>query len=240
MSKFGTVIMKRLVSAISALLLAAAAASAQTPSLGAGYICSAQFNIDSPGYAFANGFYAGAGYKHPLTKSISLGTGLYVSCIGSSAATFLNLHRNPLASAPSLDDVAMTESYITLPVSAVYSYKFSPSLGIFAHGGMALDCCIDSRAYAKWEDGLGSTGSNGMSYFSAGSHADSYGRWDILAGAGFGLDIKKSIRLEAGCYYGLLDRSGADSINLHRAWFNVGVSYLFSSFAKNFHWNSTR
>ena len=233
--------MKRLVSAISALLLFTAAAAAQTPSLGAGYICSAQFNIDSPGHAFANGFYAGAGYSHQLSKRISLGTALCFSRIGSSnAATFLSLHGSPLASAPSLDRTAMTESYITLPVSAIYAYDFSPTIRLFARGGLALDCCIDSRAYAEWEDGLGSTGSNGISYFSPDSRSDSYGRWDILAGAGFGLDIKKSIRLEAGCCYGLLDRSGADSINLHRAWFNVGVSYLFSSFAKNFHWNNTR
>ena len=194
--------MKKVFAIAAALLMLATAANAQ--SFGAGYVQSTQkMNSTS---STANGFYAGFGYSAEIMSGLSLNPGIYYEFLTSSASYF------------GVAGSKTTEHYANVPLHLSFAIPIAPTFKFFVYGGPTASVGIASTTKG---DILGREGKPINNY-----EGDNYSRFDILAGAGAGIEVMNKFRVNVGYDWGLLDRYKND-VTLKRNRLAASVAFIF-------------
>lgn len=186
-------------------------------SVGAGYVNSDQrFRLkkdSKPEVGNLSGFYAGGEYNIDLMKYISIAPGIQYEFLASKESQFLGIKSK------------LQEHYVNVPVNVRFNFPLANDLRLFAFGGPTLSCGIVSKSIANipiiGEKKLDNYGKNEIS-----GDKSSYGRFDVMLGAGLGFEALNAIQVKVGYDWGLLDRNSTDAIQ-HRNRLYIGVAYMF-------------
>ena len=220
--------MKRIITLVSAVLLTFSA-FAQI-NVGAGYLQStATYQYKSGAdvnSTKSNGFYAGLGYEVTLMKGLSVTPGIYYSYLysGDAGSTAIGTVANASLK------TNLKEQYLNIPVTINFGYNLTRDLRLFAFGGPTASFGLSSVSHydaSVTVIGINLSDSGDTNNY-AGSPA-TYGRFDILMGAGAGADIMGKFRITVGYDWGLLNRivdSNSTAIR-HRNQLKAGIAYLF-------------
>ena len=232
--------MKKIFTTLAVLSAVAGSAFAQV-SVGAGYLNSTSTTVvtktngdgstsKSSGSSNSMGFYVGGNYTFDLGSGLSVNPGLYYSYLtskDSDAAKLGTIFNGNM-------DVTLNEHYISIPVDLNYGYQLTDGFRIFAYAGPTFQYCVSSKTKVNGEAkidipilGINKTYKGGDVIDNINGDGATYKPFDVLVGGGIGCDIAKTIRVQGGYNYGLINRSSADNTTLHRAGWHVGVSYLF-------------
>lgn len=193
---------------MAALTLFSISANAQL-SVGAGYLNTSL--MDKQGSVSTsenfNGFYIEADYKFDL----------YNNFIGIAPGLRYNFGTTEM------DGANWSEQYLDIPVMVDLGYDFSDNLRLFAFTGPTVSVGLSSKMkasgvevnmYKFTEDFLGDAGT--------------YGRFDIMFGYGFGVDLMGCLRIKASLDHGLLNRMKNESgVVTRRNLIKLGVAYVF-------------
>ena len=212
--------------------LTAISASAQI-NFGAGYLRStATYQVKSGAdvnNTLSNGFYAGLGYETSLMKGLGLSAGVYYSYLYSDDAGSTAIG----TIATGTLKTNLKEHYINVPVALNFGYNLTGDLRLFAFGGPTLSVGLSSIShYDATVSVIGinlSDSGDSDNYAGTDDKASPYGRFDILLGAGAGVDFLGKYRLTVGYDWGLLNRNvDSESTAIrHRNQLKLGVAYLF-------------
>ena len=195
--------MKKLFAIAAGLMLIGTTAFAQ--SFGAGYVQSTT-KINS--YAqVMNGFYAGFGYKAEFLDFFSLNPGLYYEFVTGDASDFFNTGKT-------------TEHYVNIPLHLGFGYSFSSSFRMFLYGGPTANIGIASTTKEDSNFGIGSRTTNHY-------EDTNYSRFDVLLGAGAGIELIERIRLTVGYDFGMFDRYNNEDITFKRNRLTAGLAFIF-------------
>ena len=210
--------MKKVLMTLALVAVAATSAFAQI-SVGAGYLANTQKTAVTSGSTTttvaeaSQGFYAGADYTFDLGQGLGLVAGL------KGAFLFVPEHEILLGAATSKTN----EMYLAVPIQCNYSYVLSNDLKLFAYAGPSLSFGLSSKTVTTDKTGITNSVNTNDNY---GDGSD-YGKFNVLLGAGVGVDVMNTIRIKAGYDIGLLNRSSADDTKINDAQWYVGVAYLF-------------
>ena len=214
------------------LAIIAVSASAQI-NFGAGYLRSTATYQAKSGAdvnnTLSNGFYAGLGYETSLMKGLGLSAGVYYSYLYSDDAGSTAIG----TVATGTLKTNLKEQYINVPVALNFGYNLTRDLRLFAFGGPTFSLGLSSMShYDASATIVGITLSDSGdtdNYAGTDDKASPYGRFDILLGAGAGVDFLGKYRLTVGYDWGMLNRNvDSESTAIrHRNQLKVGVAYLF-------------
>ena len=210
--------MKKVLMTLALVAVAATSAFAQI-SVGAGYLANTQKTSTTSGSTTttvseaSQGFYAGADYTFDLGQGLGLVAGL------KGTFLFVPEHDILLGAATS----KTSEIYLAVPIHCNYSYVLSNDLKLFAYAGPSLNFGLSSKTVTTDKTGLTNTVTTTDNY----ADGSDYSKFNVLLGAGVGVDVMNTIRIKAGYDIGLLNRSTADNTKINDAQWYVGVAYLF-------------
>lgn len=201
--------------AASAMMLISMSASAQF-SVGAGYLNSSAKTktgntvTSSP----MNGFYAGGEYLISEGSGFGVSAGAYFEYLMSNKS-----YSSFIASA----ETKTRESYLDIPVHFNYSVDLPHALRAYVFAGPDFSIGLSSKVEASASiGGISSSGELTDMYDDMGLK-----RFDILMGAGAGVDYNDMLRFKIGYDLGLLNRIDSDNSSLKRNLLHVGVAFLF-------------
>lgn len=216
----------------SVLAFIAVSASAQI-SVGVGYLQSTATYQAKSGADVnntqSNGFYAGLGYEMPLMQGLGLSAGVYYSYLYSDDAGSTAIGTIATGSLKT----NLKEQYINVPVALNFGYNLTRDLRLFAFGGPTVSFGLSSMShYDASVSVIGiniSDSGDTDNYAGTDDKPSPYGRFDVLLGAGAGVDIQGKYRLTVGYDWGMLNRNvDSESTAIrHRNQLKVGVAYLF-------------
>ena len=216
----------------SVLAFIAVSASAQI-SVGVGYLQSTATYQAKTGADVnntqSNGFYAGLGYEMPLMQGLGLSAGVYYSYLYSDDAGSTAIGTIATGSLKT----NLKEQYINVPVALNFGYNLTRDLRLFAFGGPTVSFGLSSMShYDASVSVIGiniSDSGDTDNYAGTDDKPSPYGRFDVLLGAGAGVDIQGKYRLTVGYDWGMLNRNvDSESTAIrHRNQLKVGVAYLF-------------
>ena len=199
--------MKKVFAIAAALMMLATTANAQ--SFGAGYVQSTVNGGDA-----VNGFYAGFGYSAEIMPGLNLNPGLYYELLTSSTGASLGSWASYSGKT--------TEHYVNVPLHLSYGIQFAPTFKFFVYGGPTANVGIASSTKVSGSV-LGIGGSDTID-----NYKDSnYSRFDIMLGAGAGIELMKKFRLTFGYDWGMLDRNTNDNATLKRNRLLAGAAFIF-------------
>jgi len=201
--------MKNVIKTVAAALMLLIGSQAFAQSFGAGYVQS----TDS-GKNTSNGFYAGFGYSAEIMPGLSLNPGLYYEFLTASSSS--NVGSIFSASGKT------TEHYINVPLHLSYAISFAPTFKVFVYGGPTANVGIASNTVLS-ASVLGVSGSETVNNY----ENENYSRFDVLAGAGAGIEVMNKFRLNVGYDWGLFDRDKSDNAVLKRNRLTAGVAFVF-------------
>lgn len=202
--------MKKIVTLLSAalVLLASAPAFAQA-SIGAGYLSSTEVvksGSSSTERTPLNGFYLGVGYTVPITGSINFTPGIYYGMAGkSNAASIFGLKI----------EGRQQDHFVNVPLHFSFGAELGGNLRFFAYAGPSLSLAVASKI------------TSGSTTYDRLKDNDSLQRFDVMLGAGVGLEFNDMIRFQVGYDAGMLNRYRSDNFNVHRNQLTAGVAFLF-------------
>ena len=209
--------MKKVLMTIALVAVAATSAFAQI-SVGAGYLANTQKSSYTSGSTTTttntpmNGAYLGADYTFDLGQGLGLVAGLKGSFLTyTNTTTILGVSGT----------TNLKELYLGVPVQCNYSYVLSNDLKLFAYAGPTFNIGLSSKT--KFTNSVTDDVTITDNY----ADGSDYGKFNILLGAGVGVDVMNTIRIKAGYDIGLLDRDGRDDYKVNDAGWYVGVAYLF-------------
>ena len=209
--------MKKVLMTLALVAVAATSAFAQI-SVGAGYLANTQKSSYTSGSTTTttatpqNGAYLGADYTFDLGQGLGVVAGLKGAFLtNTKTTTILGVSGT----------TKTNELYLAVPVQCLYTYALSNDLKLFAFAGPSLSFGLSSK----------STFTNNVTddvtvTDNYGDNSD-YGKFNVLLGAGVGVDVMNTVRIKAGYDIGLLNRSSADNTKVGDAQWYVGVAYLF-------------
>ena len=216
----------------SVLAFIAVSASAQI-SVGVGYLQSTATYQAKSGADVnntqSNGFYAGLGYEMPLMQGLGLSAGVYYSYLYSDDAGSTAIGTIATGSLKT----NLKEQYINVPVALNFGYNLTRDLRLFAFGGPTVSFGLSSMShYDASVSVIGiniSDSGDTDNYAGTDDKPSPYGRFDVLLGAGAGVDIQGKYRFTVGYDWGMLNRNvDSESTAIrHRNQLKVGVAYLF-------------
>ncbi|MBR0245762.1 MAG: PorT family protein [Bacteroidales bacterium] len=223
MKKFGIIALFALISV---------AASAQI-NVGAGYLQSTATYQAKSGADVnstkSNGFYVGLGYEIPLMQGLSVTPGIYYSYLYSDDAGSTAIGTVATGSLKT----NLKEQYLNIPVTVNFGYNLTRDLRLFAFGGPTASIGLSSVSHydaSVTVIGINISDSGDTDNYSGTSdNPATYGRFDVLLGAGAGADIMGKFRITVGYDWGLLNRnvdSNSTAIR-HRNQLKAGIAYLF-------------
>ena len=223
--------MKRIITLVSAVLLTFSA-FAQI-NIGAGYLQSTATYQAKDGADVnstkSNGFYAGLGYEITLMQGLSVIPGIYYSYLYSDDAGSTAIGTVANASLKT----NLKEQYLNIPVTVNFGYNLTRDVRLFAFGGPTASIGLSSVSHydsSVTVIGINITDSGDTdNYSGTEDNPATYGRFDILMGAGAGADIMGKFRVTFGYDWGLLNRnvdSNSTAIR-HRNQLKAGVAFLF-------------
>jgi hypothetical protein len=216
--------MKRIITTLLAasMMLMGTTAFAQA-SIGAGYLNETNKAVVSNtdiNMGALNGFYAGFGYDVNEGAGFGISTGIYYSYLAGKV------------SVPSLSFITgdMVEHAINIPIRPGFSVPVGGGLKAFLNAGPTFVCGVSSKIKPL-----------GVDLLETDNYKHEYlGRFDIMVGGSFGVDINDMVRISAGYDLGMLDQFGAgikgknddgstkdSAFSLKRNRLTVGLAFLF-------------
>ena len=206
--------MKKFFLTLAIAFVAATTAFAQLGglSVGAGYLDNTVTSVTTAGSTTTTtsktygGFYGGLSYNLlTLGPGINIVPGLYFASVSFK------------------DDGTIyqtgSESYLAVPVNFSYKLDLVPgTLAIEPYAGPTFAYGLSSKTV---------TGTGSVAVTSDNYDGTTYGKFDLLVGAGLAFDIVDMIRVSVGYNFGLLDRDSDDSNVFKTSNLNFGVAYLF-------------
>ena len=217
---------------IALFALISVAASAQI-NVGAGYLQSTATYQAKDGADVnstkSNGFYAGLGYEITLMQGLSVTPGIYYSYLYSDDAGSTAIGTVATGSLKT----NLKEQYLNIPITVNFGYNLTRDLRLFAFGGPTASIGLSSMSHydaSVTVIGINISDSGDTdNYSGTEDNPATYGRFDILMGAGAGADIMGKFRVTVGYDWGLLNRnvdSNSTAIR-HRNQLKAGIAYLF-------------
>ena len=184
----------------AAVLFCCVNASAQRFNVGAGFLHGADFATlgNTTSRYGTNGGFVSVGADIPLDGALTVDTALRFLFQGSREN---NVHYSSMA--------------LNLPFHGKYSMDFGSGIAGVVFLGPTLWTTL-STTEKVGNVTVNLVGSDGI-----------YKRFDILAGAGAGVEIDNRIRLKAGYDRGLLNYSATGNTKRHRSLISVGIHYMF-------------
>lgn len=229
--------MKRIFATVLAasMMLAGTSAFAQI-SVGAGYLGSFQklsaTNIDISKSVYMNGLYAGLENTFQFDANMGMSVGAYYVYSAASASSMYET----LELIDGFVKGRLDEHFINIPINLMIGADLQDGLRAFVFAGPTVSCGLSSKVKANVLDIVKFNASDNYKH-------EYFERFDLLFGAGVGMDINSTIRIKAGFDYGLFNRIGdglnikdaqgnvkvasSEKATLNRSQITVGVSYLF-------------
>ena len=202
--------MKKIVTLLSAalVLLASAPAFAQA-SIGAGYLSSTEVvksGSSSTERTPLNGFYVGMGYTVPIAAGINFTPGVYFGMASKSNATsILGLKL----------EGKQQDSFINVPLHFSFGTDIGSGLRFFAYAGPSASIAVASKIIS------------GSTTYDRLQDNDSLQRFDVMLGAGVGLQFNDMIRFQVGYDMGMLNRYNSSNYTVKRNQLTAGLAFLF-------------
>ena len=202
--------MKKIVTLLSAalVLLASAPAFAQA-SIGAGYLSSTEVvksGSSSTERTPLNGFYVGMGYTVPIAAGINFTPGVYFGMASKSNATsILGLKL----------EGKQQDSFINVPLHFSFGTDIGIGLRFFAYAGPSASIAVASKIIS------------GSTTYDRLQDNDSLQRFDVMLGAGVGLQFNDMIRFQVGYDMGMLNRYNSSNYTVKRNQLTAGLAFLF-------------
>ena len=202
--------MKKIVTLLSAalVLLAGAPAFAQA-SIGAGYLSSTEVvksGSSSNERTPLNGFYVGLTYTVPIASNISFNPGIYYGFAAkSNAASIFGLKL----------EGKQQDHFVNVPLHLSFGADLGSGLRFFVYGGPSASFAVASKIIS------GSTSYDRL------TDNDGLQRFDIMLGAGVGLQFNDMLRFQVGYDAGMLNRYNSSNYTVHRNQLTAGVAFLF-------------
>lgn len=201
--------MKKFFITLTVLFAAALGANAQF-SIGAGYLNrtnNISFEGTSNSYTL-NGFYAGLDAGYNIGYGVRIAPGIYYSYI--AGRTVIPGGR---------DEGNYYRHELTFPINVRYSLEVSESLDVFAYAGpqfiIGLASSNAMSGKGNSHSGNNFSSSEGEKHFNAG------------LGVGLGVDIAKSLRINVGYTFGMLNTVRSENISSKINTLQVGLALLF-------------
>lgn len=201
--------MKKFFITLTVLFAAALGANAQF-SIGAGYLNrtnNISFEGTSNSYTL-NGFYAGLDAGYNIGYGVRIAPGIYYSYI--TGRTVIPGGR---------DEGNYYRHELTFPINVRYSLEVSESLDVFAYAGpqfiIGLASSNAMSGKGNSHSGNNFSSSEGEKHFNAG------------LGVGLGVDIAKSMRINVGYTFGMLNTVRSENISSKINTLQVGLALLF-------------
>ena len=205
--------------AAAALMLFSIDASAQL-SIGAGFAKSdLKENVDLASVsqektANANGLYFGADYTFKFKYGFGFTPGIewvYVADKNLKELGILN----------SNTETKFKEHYVNIPLDIDWGIDLKV-VRVFAFAGPTLSFNVSSKTTVAGSSTADKVSTKDFMEKLGGK----YGAFDLMLGAGAGVDVLNMIRVKFGYDWGLVNR-GNDDLKLHRQQLKLGVAFIF-------------
>ena len=205
--------------AAAALMLFSIDASAQL-SIGAGFAKSdLKENVDLASVsqektANANGLYFGADYTFKFKYGFGFTPGIewvYVADKNLKELGILN----------SNTETKFKEHYVNIPLDIDWGIDLKV-VRVFAFAGPTLSFNVSSKTTVAGSSTEDKVSTKDFMEKLGGK----YGAFDLMLGAGAGVDVLNMIRVKFGYDWGLVNR-GNDDLKLHRQQLKLGVAFIF-------------
>lgn len=206
--------MKKIVSILAASMMLFGVNAVAQPAIGAGYLSSVETSKSGNNTRESNpmnGFYAGLGYTLPVASGINFTPGVYFGYAAQSNATSFG---------PFNVSGKQQDMYIDIPLHFSYGLDLSDALRLFVYGGPSANIGIASKV-------TGSTNFTGSSSYDRYNENSNLQRFDIMLGAGAGLEFNDLVRFQVGYDWGMLNRYNSDNYTVKRNQLTAGVAFLF-------------
>ena len=203
----------------AALMLFSIDASAQL-SIGAGFAKSdLKENVDLASVsqektANANGLYFGADYTFKFKYGFGFTPGIewvYVADKNLKELGILN----------SNTETKFKEHYVNIPLDIDWGIDLKV-VRVFAFAGPTLSFNVSSKTTVAGSSTEDKVSTKDFMEKLGGK----YGAFDLMLGAGAGVDVLNMIRVKFGYDWGLVNR-GNDDLKLHRQQLKLGVAFIF-------------
>ena len=203
----------------AALMLFSIDASAQL-SIGAGFAKSdLKENVDLASVsqektANANGLYFGADYTFKFKYGFGFTPGIewvYVADKNLKELGILN----------SNTETKFKEHYVNIPLDIDWGIDLKV-VRVFAFAGPTLSFNVSSKTTVAGSSTEDKVSTKDFLEKLGGK----YGAFDLMLGAGAGVDVLNMIRVKFGYDWGLVNR-GNDDLKLHRQQLKLGVAFIF-------------
>ncbi len=209
---------KVLFTAVSALLMLTCADAFAQFSIGAGFANSAlkEKAGDVKETTKANGIYVNADYSLMLTDHLGLVPGIEWMYVMDKDVENLDAIVTTIKG-----EAKFKEHYVNIPVDVTYGIGLK-DLRIYAFAGPTFSFNLSSKTKAT-------TTAFGKENEVTQDSKDLFGTYDsfdLMLGAGVGIDLFEKLRVKCGYDWGLLNR-GDDNIKLHRQQLKLGVAWIF-------------
>ncbi len=229
--------MKKIITTLIAasMMLAGTSAFAQI-SVGVGYLGSPEklsaTNMDLSKSFYMNGLYAGIDNTFQFDQNMGMSVGVYYVYSAASAASMFET----LELVKGVVKGTLNEHFINIPFNLKFGADIQEGLRAFFFVGPTVSCGLSSKVRVNAFDIIKGDISDNYKH-------DYFERFDLLFGAGAGLDIADHFRLKAGYDFGLFNRVGegltikdrqgnvkvaaSEKATLNRSQFTFGLAYIF-------------
>lgn len=205
--------------AAAALMLFSIDASAQL-SIGAGFAKSdLKENVDLASVsqektANANGLYFGADYTFKFKYGFGFTPGIeWVYVADKNLKEFGILNGS--------NETKFKEHYVNIPLDIDWGIDLKV-VRVFAFAGPTLSFNVSSKTTVAGSSTEDKVSTKDFLEKLGGK----YGAFDLMLGAGAGVDVLNMIRVKFGYDWGLVNR-GNDDLKLHRQQLKLGVAFIF-------------
>ena len=210
--------------AAAALMLFSIDASAQL-SIGAGFAKSdLKENVDLASVsqektANANGLYFGADYTFKFKYGFGFTPGIeWVYVADKNLKEFGILNGS--------NETKFKEHYVNIPLDIDWGIDLKV-VRVFAFAGPTLSFNVSSKTtYTAVLPGASAEHKESSTKDFLEKLGGKYGAFDLMLGAGAGVDVLNMIRVKFGYDWGLVNR-GNDDLKLHRQQLKLGVAFIF-------------
>ncbi len=201
--------MKKIVTILAASMMLLGIDAIAQPAVSAGYLRSIEntkvgsLSSTQP----TDGFYAGIDVTMPITENLSFMPGIYYAMTSKkNVASIWGLK---------IEGARQTDHMINAPLMLNLGMDLSSDFRVFVYGGPTLSF------------GIASVYQTNNSSYNRYDSDDNLKRFDVMLGAGAGIEMMEKFRVTFGYDWGMLNRTSVSDVTVRRNQMRVGVAFLF-------------